>query len=262
MHIPTLTVTHPAVVRDAFGLARIGTTANDIRGIRYRQANPADNDPGTPPAPAAPTPPAPGSTLPGAPAPTPPAPTPPAAPADTAPALRFEDLDDRTQKYVKGLRTEAENHRLAKEAALADAAAAKTRADAILRAAGFNPDGTPYTDVTPEALQAKLQNTTTDAETTKRENLVLRVGPALGADVDKLLDSRSFTSRLEGLKADDREGITSLITEAIEKDPTLKTGPAPAAASGGATHTGTTPTGTRQSKSAALQARYATPASR
>lgn len=243
-----LTAQH--TTRDAFGLAVIGRTAHDLMGIRYNEGEGGNTPAGgqEPPKPTAPA------------TPTPPAPAAPAAGATTPPApnpskVKFEDLDPDTQAYVRGLRSEAAEHRQRADAAAADAVAAKAQRDSVLAALGLKPDGSEK-DPDPAELQAATQAATAATEATKRENLVLRVGPGLGANVDKLLDSRSFITKLEGLKADDREGVIALITEALTADVTLKATPAAAASSGGTTHTGTTPTDQRKSKSAALQDRY------
>lgn len=241
--------TAPHTTRDAFGHAVIGRTAHDLMGIRFNEGEggntpPAGGqEPPKPAAPATPTPPA---------AATPPAGSePPAAKVK----IKFEDLDADTQAYVRDLRSEAATHRQKADAAAAEATAAKAQRDSVLAALGLKPDGSEK-DPDPAELEAATRAASAAAESTKRENLVLRVGPGLGANVDRLLDSRSFTTKLEGLKADDREGVTALITEAITADVTLKATPAAAASSGGTTHTGTTPTDTRKSKSAALQDRY------
>lgn len=240
-------------IRDAFGQAVIGRTVHDLMGLRYNEGEGGNAPAGgqEPPKPGPPTPPPPADgTI------TPPAgATPDPKPANT-PKVKFEDLDPATQAYVRDLRTEAADHRQAAAAAKAAADAAKAQRDQVLAAMGLKPDGSEQ-DPDPAELEAKVAATAADADNTKRENLVLRVGPGLGANVDKLLDSRSFLTKLAGLKVDDREGVTALITEAIAADATLKTAPAPAASSGGTTHTGTTPTDQRQSKAAALQKRYA-----
>lgn len=247
------------VERDAFGLARIGRTTHDLMGIRYRQADPADN----------------ARTAAGAGAEADPGAQSTQEPAATQQtqggtqgaqqaaggaggndqAVRFEDLDPRTQKYVRDLRAEAANERAAAAQQAQEAAAAKQQRDAVLAALGIKPDGS-QADPDPAELQTRIQTTQAEAENTKRENLVLRLGPGLGANVDRLLDSVSFRSKLSALAVDDREGMTALISEAIGLDPSLKAAPPAATASGGTQHTGTTQTGERKSKSAALAERY------
>lgn len=247
----------PHTTRDAFGVAVIGRTVHDLMGIRYNEGEGGNAPAGgqEPPKPG------PANT---APNPTPPAPATTAAgggttdqkPESTAsPKVKFEDLDDDTKAFVRDLRTEAQTHRQRADAAADEAKAAKAQRDAVLAALGLKPDGSEV-DPDPAELQARTNAAVADTESTKRENLVLRVGPGLGANVDKLLDSRSFTDKLAALKVDDREGVTALITEALAADATLKAAPAAAASSGGTTHTGTTPTDQRKSKAAALEARY------
>lgn len=274
----TAFVRNPApVAADRDGLAVIGTPAATIRGMRFRTADPGAN---TPPAGATQTPPAPNADPnPGTPAPSPsptPAPAPGGTPApapggnppsgDPAPGgdapVRFEDLDPRTQAYVRGLRQEAATERTARSAAEQARDAANERSNAILRAAGFNPDGTEYVDESPEALRTRLSERDTAVDNTRRENVVLRLAPTLNVNADRLLDSRSFTDRLHRLGTDDREGISALITEVLGQDPSFRSGPAPAASSGGTTHTGTPQNGERKTKSAAFASRYEAPARR
>jgi hypothetical protein len=246
------------VARDAFGLARIGRTPAELMGIRYRQADPADNA-RTDPAPDGATPPAP----PAQPAPTPKPPAngqqdaqPAGASDDDDTPIRFEDLDPRTQKHVKGLRAEAATHRQEREAAEARAKAAEEQKNAVLAALGLKPDGSDA-DPDPAALQNTLEATRSETAATRRENLVLRVAPALGANVDRMLDSRSFLAKLEALGSEPaRDAVETLNRETLAQDASLKSAPAPASSSGGTTHTGTTPSGQRKSTLAALGERY------
>jgi len=123
-------------VRDRDGLAVIGRTLHDLRGVRFVEGE----DGGTPPTPPAPAP------APPAPAPAPPAPPAP-APAPPAPApINYKGDPD---EYVRELRAENKTAREAREAAETkaqtlqderDAAAGKStsleRENHILRNAG------------------------------------------------------------------------------------------------------------------------------
>lgn len=249
----------PTSLRDeANGLGTIGRTLHDLRGIRFEDG-PGGNQPApapAAPAPAAPAPaPAPAQPAPAAPAPapaTPPAATPPApAPAPAAPANDVPInpktgqpyTPAETQAYISELRGEAKTNREAKEAADAQLAA-------VMAALGKKPDGTPLDpSATPEDV-AKLAEAN---KNTALENVVLRHAPALGVNADRLLDSASFLNQLRSKESTDTEGIKTLITEALQKDTSLAL-VAAAASSGGAQHTGTTPTTARKSMAEAVKA--------
>lgn len=247
---------HAHVTRDAFGLARIGRTPADLMGIRH-----VDGEGGN--APAAGSNPAPdagtgtgggGGTDPSSGGGT-------GAPAnddgDTGGtgSVKFEDLDPRTQSEIKKLRDEAARYRAEKSAAVQRATEAESKKDAVLAALGLKPDGS-AADPDPAELQGRLEATTHETAATKRENLVLRAAPALGADADRLLDKVSFRAKLDALGVDDRAAVETLIRETLEQDSSLKSAPAPARSSGGTTHTGNTPSGQRKSLQAALAERY------
>lgn len=261
--------TAPAPVsRDADGLALIGRSALDLRGIRFRQADPADNARGSDPTPS--QDPTPGATPPAAPNPggTPsPSPSPAPNPGTGNPnpgsapsqAVRFEDLDERTQNFVRGLRDEARQHREAAEAAQQQLQGQQQTTARVLAALGLNADGSAAAPE-PAELEGLLQTAQSEREQTARENLVLRAAPGLNANADRLLDSRTFVAKLSALKVDDREGVATLIRETIENDGSYRVAPAAAASSGGTAHTGTTPTTSRRSRQEALEAKYSTAA--
>lgn len=125
-----------------------------------------------------------------------------------------------------------------------------------MKAAGFNPDGSKYTELTPEQVQQKLAESSGTVDNTQRENLLLRVTPKLGADADKLLDSRSFTDQLHKLVKDDRAGVEALVTKWTTEHPEHKIAPPPAAASAPGGHTGTQPVTGRKSRADALTEKY------
>lgn len=241
----------------ADGLALIGTTANEIRGIRY--AVPAEPAP-APAAPAEPAPAAPPAATP--PAATPPAPATPADPpvATINPKTGKPFTPEETATRISELNAENKTAREAKEAAEKERDAATERSNNILKAAGFNPDGTAYSEIDPAKLQADLATRTAAADTTARENLVLRVSSSQEhrANADALLDSRDFSTKLAALKVDDREGVQTLVDEYVKNDAArFGITAASAASSGGTAHTGTPidPTA-RKTKSAAIAEHY------
>lgn len=243
---------HP-VRLDADCMAQIGTARAAIMGLRF-----AEGDGSTPPAPTPPANTPPNPTPPGT---TPPATTPP--PADEIPPAINKTTGKpytpaETREYIATIRGEAKDNREKFETEKSRADAAEARANAILKAAGLNPDGTPYTEIDPVKVQADKAASDAKVEETKRENLVLRVSGKsdIQANADKLLDSREFTNKLSALKSDDKDGVETLVKEWIEKDPSYKV-TAAAASSGGTTHTGSTPPSGRKSMADAVGSRIA-----
>lgn len=238
-------------------MARIGANKHSIMGIRFHTGDPAN-----PPSQSAPNPTPPGATPP---ATTPPPATDPAPKADeTPPAINKATgkpyTPAETQEYITKIRGEAKENREKFETEKQRADAAEARSNEILKAAGFNPDGTPYSEIDPEKVTADKAKSDAERDNTKRENLVLRVAGkvSIGADADRLLDSRAFTDKLSSIAVDDKDGVETLIKEWIEKDPSYKVTSA-AASSGGTTHTGTTPPSGRKSMADAVDAKYKTP---
>jgi hypothetical protein len=271
-----LSPARPAVLADDDGLAVIGRTLHDLRGIRFDNGTggnaPAPQQSAVPAPPPGVNPPAPEQQPAPAPA-SPPAPA-PAAPAPAqqpaAPALPPEPaINPRTgqpftpaesQARIQELNREAQTNRERAETAERERDAANARANDILRAAGFNPDGTPYTEITPEAAAAAISGTTAERDTAVREALLLRVVGTTEhrANGDALLDSRDFVGRLSAIGTTDRAGVEALVDEFVQKDAArYGTTPPPAVSSGGAPqHTGTPNTPARQSKADAIAARY------
>lgn len=201
----TPTKYHPvAMNRD--GMAQIGPTLFQLRGIRFIEGEGGDG--GTPPAP---TPPAPTPPAPTPPAPTPPAPQPP-APTPPAP-INYQGNPD---EYVRELREEAKTHRLAAEKAQQERDAAATERDSD-RAA---------------------------RETLARENHLLRVAGKHGANADMLLDSSSFMKTFADIDLSDEEAVKTAITDALERNSAFKAGPTLPGASGGGHQGGSAPTPT------------------
>jgi len=196
---------HPvALNRD--GMAQIGPTPFQLRGIRLIEGEGGGG--GTPPA--DPTPPA----------PTPPAPTPPAPqrPAPTPPAPAPVNYKGDPDEYVRELREEAKNHRLAAEKAQQerDAAASERDSDRAAR------------------------------ESLARENHLLRVAGKFGANADLLLDSSSFMKTFADVDLADEAAVQKAIEDALERNSAYKAGPQLPGTSGGGHqgggHSNTTPT--------------------
>lgn len=182
-------------------------------------------------------------------------------------AQDVSSLPEWAQKLITDTRTEAAQHRTAKQSATQEAQAAKAQRDAILKAAGLNPDGT-EAPPTPEALTAQIEQERAVAWTSAIELNVIRTALAAGADGDKLLDSRKFIDSLDTFTEDDPraadfgEKLAAHVKGYVEKHPQFKTtttttaptraGSDRAAGNGGGT--------TRQPKGlgAAIRAHYGT----
>ena len=180
-----------------------------LRGIRL-----ADGEGGaTPAAPAAPaepvTPAAPGTPPPAAPG----APATPAAPAPVA-GIDFDQLDPKTQAYIKSLRTENQTQR---ETLTGQLTAAQQEAQKQLDAAAIalglkKPEDQP---VDASKLQAQIAEATEKQTQVQRENVVLRRAGTLGVNADLLLDSRAFTDKLAGVNPGDTAAIEAAVTEFV-----------------------------------------------
>lgn len=189
------TITRTHALRDRDGMAVIGRTLHDLRGIRFLEGEGGNPPPPAPPA--DPTPPAPAPTPPASPAPTPtpPAPTPP------APVNYKGDPDE----YVRELREEAKSHRLAAEAANTSLATATAERDAAAAA----------------------------RDELARANKLILSAPKLGAQADLLLDSSSFTKTFATVDLNDQAAVDKAITDALERNSAFKAAPALPGASGG-----------------------------
>ncbi len=180
--------------------------------------------------------------------------------------VKFEDLDATTQDYVRAHRTDkanAEREAAAAKAELENYKGQETeRQKNILRAAGIKLEGDAET---PEQIAERLAAQRIEADKTTAQHAAadrelalsrLALRPENLVNVDKLLDSRSFAAKLEGLDPTDTAGLQALLTEAVSKDASLRITPV-AGSSGGHTPTGTgSPTG-RMSKEDAFAARLA-----
>ncbi|MGW6499336.1 hypothetical protein [Nonomuraea angiospora] len=145
---------------------------------------------------------------------------------------RNEAADFRNQ--LKELKTAAEAKPDGPTAEELVATARQEVAAQIAKALGVAPE-----EEKPLDPQQVIEQLTTDKETltkdhtalgdrlrrTQVELAVVRQAVKLGADVDALLDSRSFLANLSGLDPDDKEFatmITSTITKAVEDNPKFK----------------------------------------
>lgn len=168
--------------------------------------NPAgDATPSDPPAapPAAPAPPTPTP---------PPAPQPPAQPAPPAPVNYRGTPDD----YVRELREEAKNHRLAAEKAATDFATAQAERDSLAA----------------------------ERDALARERTLLLNAPKLGARADLLLDSSSFMKNFADVDLSKEDDVKKAIEDALERNSAFKAGPTLPSASGGGHQGGQPPTTT------------------
>lgn len=189
---------HP-VARDVDGMAQIGPTKYQLRGIRF--FNGEAGAPGAPAEPAAPAAPVPAAPAAPAVAPAPAAPVAPAAPAAPAPVNYKGDPDE----YVRELREEAKNHRLAAEKAANDFTSAQSERDAAAA----------------------------ERDALKRDNTIILRAGELGARASALLDSKEFTTTFAAVDPADAAAVDKAITDAIEKNSTFKAGPVLPSTSGG-----------------------------
>ncbi|MDQ0894433.1 hypothetical protein [Agromyces ramosus] len=189
-------------LRDRDGMAVIGRTANDLRGIRYN-TDPGGNtpppaDPPAPPAPPAPAPPAPA-----------PAPAPPAPPAPAPPVHHRGDPDE----HVRELREEAKERRLKLEQEQAAHTTTQQERDAAAA----------------------------ERDQYKRENALLLAAPKFGARADLLLDSSNFMKSFADVDLSKEDDVKKAIEDAIERNAAFKSGPGLPPTSGGGHQGGGTP---------------------
>lgn len=189
----------PPVVRDRDGMAVIGRTLHDLRGIRFEDGE-GGNAPAAPPAaPAAPAAPPAAPAAPAAPA--------PAAPAAPAPVNHRGDPDD----HVRELRQEAKERR---EALEKEQAAHKT-------------------------AQQERDAAAAERDQVKRENKLLLVAPTLGANAAALLDSSSFTKNFATVDLSNEADVKKAIEDALERNSAFRAGPVLPPRSGGGHQGGT-----------------------
>lgn len=200
----TIQKRHPvAINRD--GMAQIGPTPFQLRGIRF-----IEGEDGTPPA-APPADPAPPATPPAAPA-APPATQPP-TPQEPPAAPQPVNYRGNPDEYVRELREESKGHRLAAEKAANDLATTQQERDTLAA----------------------------ERDALAREKALLLNAPKHGARADLMLDSTSFMKTFADVDLTDEEAVTKAITDAIEKNSTFKATPGLPGMSGGGHQGGRTP---------------------
>lgn len=216
------------------GLAILGRTLHDLRGIRF-----VDGENGNQPDPAAVAAAAAAAAAGQLPAKT----TPPWGDDPT----KFDP--DKAWKLIENLRVDAEERQKKTDAAIT-AAADKARKDAIADLAKALAGGEPE-ETDPEKLKAKVtdlatQIQTKDSELTKAQSdvkardislAVALLAPALGADAEKLLAHEAFKTAIASVEPTDRAAIQAAITKAVQDTATLKATPS---RSGSAEHQGAT----------------------
>jgi len=206
----------PLALRGPDGLAVIGRTLHDLRGIRFGDGEggnaPASEDPapGEEPQPS------------GDPAPTDP-------PADPAADPKPEDKPETfSREYVEQLRKEAAGYRTRAEKDAKDAAEAAEKAlvEKLGKALGLiKEDEQPDAAALIAQAQSEKQAAEQASAAAARELAVLKVSDKHGANTTAMLDSRAFVSKLEALdpSADDfAAAVDSLVKDTVASDSKFK----------------------------------------
>lgn len=188
-------ITRTPARRDIDGLAIIGRTPHDLRGIRH-----GEGEEGSTPAAEPAARPAPASTA----APAAPAASEPAAPAWDG---KIESLHPDAQKIITDLRKEAGDNRV-------KATSADSKLQAVLKAAGI---ATNEEDPIEVAATSRAER-----DAAKRELAVYKSAATAGADPSKLLDRASFLTSIQGIDPTDGPALLAAINAAVTADNTLK----------------------------------------
>ncbi|SJN34106.1 hypothetical protein FM119_08770 [Mycetocola reblochoni REB411] len=130
------------------------------------------------------------------------------------------DADD----YIRELRDEAKQRRIAAETLTKERDEAATARDAV----------------------------TAERDTLARQNAVILASQGLGANAAAILDSRALESKLAAVDPSDPDAVKAFITEAMEANAAFKTGPVIPSRNGGA-HQGGTPAAQPLSLDAAVR---------
>jgi hypothetical protein len=162
---------------------------------------------------------------------------------ETAPAVEqassttwsVEDL----QKELTKVRQEAGNYRIQAKTAAEEAAknAQQEFTNKLAVALGLKEDAA----VDPAALTASLTAAQQSAQQAARELAIFKAAGTAGADPNRLLDSSSFKSSIQGLDPSDGAAISAAISAAVAANPYLKA--VQAAAASGTELSGTQETG-------------------
>lgn len=186
------------------------------------------------------------------PAPSAESPSPQAEPVDSADSNarpEISSLPPWAQDLIKDTRAEVARSRVeAKKAAAEEAAAAATKkvTEDIGRALGLITDDTPEEQkLTPQELQTLLAGERTSTKMARTELAVFKAASGGTFNAAALLDSRSFLDSVKDLDPSDAEAVGKAIAAAVEANPWLKSGqaPAPVEEGGAAEKQGQTPGG-------------------
>lgn len=157
-------------------------------------------------------------------------------------AQDVSSLPPWAQKLLTDTRSEAAKHRTEKQTATQQAQAAQAQRDAILKAAGLKADGF-EADPDPAALTEQIQEARAVAWTNAVELSVVRSALAVGADSEKLIDSRAFIDSLDAFvdldpnSAEFKTKLADHVKAYVDKHPTFKAA-APGPARSGGDHPG------------------------
>lgn len=174
---------------------------------------------------------------------TDPAPKPEAPRTDKA-AEKEKGQEPKTfdEAYVKKLRDEAAQGRVKSKELETKLTEAEQRQqaqmDAIAKALGLKDDDTPPDpeELTKQltAAQEQAQQRETELRTMRVERAAEKAAREHGADVDTLLDSRSFAQKLAGLDPTDSgfsEAVSDLVKTTVDSNPKYKAAQAAASSS-------------------------------
>ncbi|GAA4175775.1 hypothetical protein [Gryllotalpicola koreensis] len=198
----------PFARRDVDGLARIGSTPFDLRGIRFEDTDEGNTGEETVTETTAET-----------------------APVDASPEAPVSEGDKPEvfdRDYVEQLRKEAADWRTKHKTADKAANDAKNAYDSLKeqfgKAFGFIEKDTPAEDLV-KAAQDERDRTQTQLHSLLRENAVTKAASTNGANVGALTDSVTFQAKVANLDptADDfASQVEALVKQTVESDPKFK----------------------------------------
>lgn len=136
------------------------------------------------------------------------------------PADKGEDKD--WQKFSRTWEQRSKTHEKNANAAAEKLAATEARLKAVLKAAGIEDEEEDPTEQVKRAAKER-DDALAEARTIKAERTAEKVGRALGADPDALLDSRVVAKALEALEdPTDADAVKGVIEQALKDNPRLK----------------------------------------
>ena len=168
--------------------------------------------------------------------------TAPGAQQQTPAKTDLSTLPADVRKVIEDLRAEAAKHRTDGQTAKQAADAEKQRVAAVLKALGLNADGTDA-PADPNALAEQIQQAQAVAWTNAVELSVVRSAMTVGADAEKLIDSRAFIDSLDEFvdldpnSAEFKKKLADHVKAYVDKHPTFKAA-APGPARSGGDHPG------------------------